>query len=73
MISTQNGVPRAYDVDLIATYAEGRGFSGVCIYQRMEQDAEGAWRVAGYAGFISCGDAESRNMATNSGTPNRAP
>lgn len=63
----------AWDVDLIATYAEGTGFSGVCIYQRMEQDAAGDWRVAAYAGFVSCGAAESRNMADNPNAPNRAP
>jgi hypothetical protein len=68
----QNGVPTAYDVDLIATYAEGRGFSGVCIYVRMEQNGD-TWQVMRYAGFVSCGDAESRNMASNPDAPNRAP
>ena len=63
----------AWDVNLIATYAEGIGFSGVCIYQRMARDDAGAWRVAGWAGFISCGDSRSREMATNPDTPNRAP
>ncbi len=73
MATAQAGEPRAYDVDLIATYAEGRGFSGVCIYQRMAQDTTGAWRVAGYAGYVSCGDPESREMASNPDAPNRAP
>lgn len=67
-----NGTPTAYDVDLIATYAEDKGFSGVCIYVRMEETDAG-WRVARYAGFVSCGDADSRNMATNPDAPNRAP
>lgn len=67
-----NGSPSAYDIDLIATYAEDRGFSGVCIYVRMEDTADG-WRVMRYAGFVSCGDAESRNMASNPDAPNRAP
>lgn len=63
----------AYDVELIATYAEGKGFSGVCIYTRMEAADSGEWRAAGWAGFVSCGDAESRNMADNADAPNRAP
>jgi len=71
--SMRDGQASAYDVELIATYAEGKGFSGVCIYQRMEQNEAGEWRVAGYAGFVSCGDPESRNMANNPDAPNRAP
>lgn len=69
----RDGQPTAYDVELIATYAEDKGFSGVCIYERLEQDAAGVWRVAGYAGFVSCGDPESRNMAANADAPYRAP
>ena len=65
--------PNAWDVDLIATYEEGKGFSGVCIYNRVEQSAEGEWLVTEWAGFLHCGDAASRNMATNPDTPNRAP
>lgn len=68
-----NGRPTAYDVELIATYSEGLGFSGVCIYQRMEQDEAGAWRVARYAGFVSCGDPQSRGMESNPDAPNRTP
>jgi hypothetical protein len=68
----ENGAPAAYDVDLIATYAEDRGFSGVCIYVRMEQ-TEAGWQVVRYAGFVSCGDAASRNMANNPDAPNVAP
>ena len=63
----------AWNVDLIGTYQHGVGGSGVCVYQRMEQDESGSWRVAQWAGFISCGDAASRNMASNPDTPNRAP
>jgi hypothetical protein len=63
----------AWDVDLIATYERDTGASGVCSYYRMEQDEAGVWRVAGWAGFIWCGDAASRNMATNPDTLNRAP
>lgn len=70
--SIENGTPTAYDVDLIATYAEDKGFSGVCIYVRMEQ-TEAGWQVVRYAGFVSCGDSASRNMATNADAPNHAP
>lgn len=63
----------SWDVDLIATYEEDTGFTGVCIYNRVEQDADGVWRVAGWAGFIHCGEPASRNMATNPDTPHRAP
>jgi hypothetical protein len=62
-----------WDVQLIATYAENEGFSGVCIYHRMERDETGAWKVFGWAGFISCGDSASRDMANNPDAPNRAP
>lgn len=62
-----------WNVDLIAMYAEDKGFSGVCIYHRMVQDEAGQWRVARWAGFLPCDDAASRNMATNPDTPNRAP
>jgi hypothetical protein len=62
-----------WNVDIIATYAQDKGASGVCIYQRMQQDEAGQWRVYGWAGFIACGDPRSRTMAANSDTPNRAP
>ncbi len=63
----------AWDVDLIATYQFGTGFSGVCIYHRVEQDASGAWKIVQWAGFLHCGEDASRSMATNPDTPNRAP
>lgn len=62
-----------WNVDLIATYEFGTGFSGVCIYHRMEQDESGMWKVAGWAGFLHCGDPASRDMVSNPDTPNRAP
>ncbi|GIL14546.1 MAG: hypothetical protein BroJett038_32660 [Chloroflexota bacterium] len=65
--------PNAFNVDLIATYEKDKGFSGVCIYHRLEQDGTGEWRVAGWAGYVSCGDPLSRNMAANADAPNRAP
>ncbi len=63
----------AWDVELIVAYPADKGASGVCIYERMEPNAAGDWQVAGWAGFLWCGDARSRNMATNPDTPNRAP
>lgn len=46
--------PRAFDVQLVATYEEGQGFAGVCIYHRVEQTSGGQWRVTAWSGFISC-------------------
>ncbi|NWF69899.1 MAG: hypothetical protein HXY40_12510 [Chloroflexi bacterium] len=66
-------VGSAWDVQLIATYAENEGFSGVCIYLRMEADAAQQWRVTAWAGWVSCGDPASREMAANPDAPNRAP
>ncbi len=61
-----------WNVEVIAHYASGVGASGVCSLIRVEPEGE-AWRVAGWAGFIHCGTPESRDMATNPNTPNRAP
>lgn len=63
----------AWDIELIATYERDKGASGVCIYHRLERDSSGTWRVAGWAGFVSCGDPRSRNMAGNSAVVNHAP
>lgn len=63
----------AWNVELIAAYPHDKGASGVCIYERLEQDAAGDWQIAGWAGFLWCGDARSRDMAANPDTPNRAP
>lgn len=64
---------RAWDVDLIGTFREGQGSSGICLYTRVEQSDDGIWRVEAYAGWIWCGDPASRNMARNPQAPNRAP
>ncbi len=66
-------VGSAWNVDMIATYEHGLGFSGVCIYTLTSQQPDGRWLVSSWAGFISCGDARSRDMASNPDTPNRAP
>lgn len=62
-----------WHVDLIGTWAEDRGFSGVCVYVNMQDDADGAWKVQRWAGFAWCGDPATRNMATNADAPNRVP
>ncbi len=53
----------AWDVQLIATYEQDKGFAGVCIYHRVEEIAPDDWRVTAWSGFIACDDA-------NSGLPN---
>ncbi len=66
-------VGSAWDVEVIANYEQDRGASGVCSLIHVKPDAAGAWQVAGWAGFVHCGGPESRDMATNPDTPNRAP
>lgn len=64
----------AWDVQLVATYEHGQGFSGVCIYHRMEEVAPGDWRVAAWSGFISCDAAGGRIQGLRrDDAPNRAP
>ena len=64
----------AWDVLLVATYQEGQGFAGVCIYHRMERNADDEWQVAGWSGFISC-DAPNSGIQglRRDDAPNRAP
>lgn len=65
---------RAWDVLLVATYEEGKGFAGVCIYHRMEEVAPGDWRVAAWSGFIPCDDPDSGLQGLRrEDAPNRAP
>lgn len=63
----------AWDVQLIATYEDGQGFSGICIYNRMEQ-IDGTWQVMRWAGFVSCDLATAglQELADES-APNRLP
>ncbi|MBL8120054.1 MAG: hypothetical protein JNJ78_21155 [Anaerolineae bacterium] len=63
----------AWDVEVIATYEEDTGVSGVCSYFRMQPDSSGQWRIHQWAGFVWCGDPSTRNIATNPDTPNRVP
>lgn len=62
----------AWNVEVIANYQTGTGASGVCSLIRVAPEG-GGWQVAGWAGFVHCGDPGSRDMATNPDTPNRAP
>lgn len=65
---------QAWDVQLVATYEEGQGFAGVCIYHRMEEVAPDDWRVAAWSGFISCDDPDSGlNALRRPDATNRAP
>lgn len=43
----------AWDVQLIATYEDGQGFSGICIYNRVEKAGDD-WKVVRWSGFVSC-------------------
>ena len=63
----------AWNVEVIANYEQGTGASGVCSMIHVTKDAAGKWQVSGWAGFVHCGEPESRNMDTNPDTPNRAP
>ncbi len=74
--------PSAWDVLLVATYEEDQGFSGVCIYNRVEQleqppeeaDPYAGWRVTRWSGFVSC-DAPNAGLdgLRAADAPNRAP
>jgi hypothetical protein len=44
---------QAWDIQLIATYEDGQGFSGICIYNRVEQ-IDDNWQVTRWSGFVSC-------------------
>lgn len=53
-----------WHVQLVATYEEGQGFAGVCIYHQVENLAaadrdEADWRVTAWSGFVSCDDRNS--------------
>ena len=63
---------QAWDVEIIAKYDQGIGASGVCSLIHVVPNGAN-WLVAGWAGFVHCGDPGSRDMATNPDTPNRVP
>lgn len=66
--------PRAWDILLLATYAENQGFSGVCIYNRAEQQEDGSWRIVRWSGWISCDDPNAGLSAlAQASAANRAP
>lgn len=65
--------PDAFDVLLLATYEEDQGFSGVCIYNRVEQ-VEGDWQIIRWSGWISCDEPNAGLSAlAQAGAPNAAP
>ena len=63
----------AWHIEVIATYERDKGASGVCSYFHVAQDTSGQWKIDRWAGFLWCGDPRSRDMATNTETPNRMP
>lgn len=65
--------PAAWDVLVIATTTEGQGFSGVCIYTRVENGTDG-WKVTRWSGFISCDEANAGlDSLRGDDAPNRRP
>jgi len=69
---------RAWDIQTIATFERGQGFSGVCIYLRAENptpsQADG-WVITRWAGWVSCdvGNKGLDDLRTNPDAPNHAP
>ena len=64
----------AWDILLLATYAENQGFSGVCIYNRAERVADDTWQITRWSGWISC-DLPNSGLSSllQPGSPNEAP
>lgn len=64
-------------IQLFATYEEGVGFSGVCIYMHVlpANDAGTDYRVVAWSGFIHCGqpNAGLDSLRSDPSVPNRAP
>lgn len=64
-------------IQLVATYQEGVGFSGVCIYFHVEpvDEAQSDYRVVAWSGFIHCGqpNAGLDMLMSDPSVPNRAP
>lgn len=48
----------AWDIQMFATYEEGEGFSGICIYNRAER-IDDEWKITAWSGWISCDDPNS--------------
>lgn len=67
--------PDAFDILLLATYEEGQGFSGVCIYNRAERAADETWQIVRWSGWVSCDlpNAGLSALASDPDAPNRAP
>lgn len=64
----------AFDVQVIATYEDNQGFSGVCIYLHvMQQDDH--WEITRWTGWNSCDDPNGgmSAMLSDPNAPNRAP
>lgn len=64
----------AWDIQYLATYAENQGFSGVCIYVRVEEVSDAVWQVVRWSGWISCDEPNAGLSALmGADAPNTAP
>lgn len=64
----------AWDIQYIATYAQNQGFSGVCIYTRVEKTPEESWQVVRWSGWISCDEPNAGlSVLMSADAPNSAP
>jgi hypothetical protein len=67
--------PQAFNIQIIATYEDNQGFSGVCIYTRTERQPDDRWLVARWSGWFSCDEPLSGldDLIDNPSVPHRAP
>ena len=71
----QGNLVEGYDVQMVATYEDDQGFSGVCIYNRVDPTADGGWEVTRWTGWVSCDLPNSglSSLANDADAPNAAP
>lgn len=63
----------AWNIQLIATYEDGQGFSGICIYNRVEKVGD-EWQVVAWSGFVSCDlPTAGLQQLADKDAPNRVP
>jgi hypothetical protein len=62
-------------IQLLATYEDNQGFSGVCVYVKTEKNAESKWQITAWSGWMSCDEPNSglSDLISNPSVPNRAP
>ncbi len=71
----QGNPVEGYDVQMVATYEDDQGFSGVCIYNRVDPTEAGGWQVTRWTGWVSCNLPNSglSSLASDPDAPNKAP